>query len=54
MYDYGILDQFYEACWGNIHLNMHEQNEMLTKVGFKNIQRMAIGRGMFEFITATK
>jgi len=33
---------------------MDEQDEMLTKVGFKNIQRVAIGKGMFEFITATK
>jgi len=54
MYDYGILDQFYEVVTGTIHLNMKEQNEMLTKVGFRNVQRMAIGRGMFEFITATK
>jgi len=54
MYDYGILDQFYEAVTGTIHLNMKEQNEMLTKVGFRNIQRMTIGRGMFEFITTTK
>jgi len=54
VYDYGILDQSYEAVTGIIHLNMHEQNEMLTKVGFKNIQRTAIGRGMFEFITTMK
>ena len=54
MYDYGILDQFYEVCVGHIHLNVHEQNEILTKVGFKNIQRIAVGRGMFDFITATK
>lgn len=54
VYDYGILDQFYEAVVGVVHLNVHERNEMLTKVGFKNIQRVAIGRGMFEFITATK
>jgi len=54
MYDYGILDQFYEAVTGVIHLDMHKQNEMLTKVGFRDIQRMTIGRGMFEFITATK
>jgi ubiquinone/menaquinone biosynthesis C-methylase UbiE len=53
-YDYGILDQFYEVVAGTIHLNMKEQNEMLTKVGFRNIQRMTIGGGMFEFITATK
>jgi len=54
MYDYGILDQFYEVVTGTIHLSMKEQNEMLTKVGFRNVQRMTIGRGMFEFITATK
>lgn len=54
MYDFGILDQFFEAVVGVIHLNMDEQDEMLTKVGFKNIQRVAIGKGMFEFITATK
>jgi len=54
MYDYGILDQFYEVVTGTIHLNMNEQNELLTGVGFRNIQRMAFGRGMFEFITATK
>jgi len=54
MYDYGILDQLYEAVAGIIHLNAHEQNELLTKVGFRNIQRMPIGKGMFEFITATK
>ena len=53
-YDYGILDQFYEAVAGTIHLNVYEQNELLTKVGFRNIQRRTIGKGMFEFITATK
>lgn len=54
MYDFGILDQFFEVCAGFVHLNVQEQNEMLQKVGFKNIQRMTIGKGMFEFITATK
>ncbi len=54
MYDYGILDQFYEVVTGTIHLNMNEQNELLTEVGFRDIQRMTIGKGMFEFITATK
>jgi len=53
-YDYAVLDQFYEACAGTIHLNMHEQDEMLTKAGFRNIQRRMIGGRMFEFITATK
>ena len=53
-YDYGILDQFYEVVTGTIHLSMDEQNALLTRVGFRNIQRMAFGRGMFEFIRATK
>jgi len=54
MYDYGILDQFYEVVAGTIHLNMNEQTELLTRIGFRNIQRMTIGKGMFEFTTATK
>jgi ubiquinone/menaquinone biosynthesis C-methylase UbiE len=54
MHDFAILDQFFEVCGGFVHLNMVEQNEMLTKVGFKDIQRMPIGKGMFELITAVK
>jgi len=54
MYDYGILDQFYEMCIGTVHLNKNEQEEMLTKAGFKNIQRMPIGKGMFDLVTSTK
>jgi len=54
MYDYGILDQFFETCAGFIHLSAPESEEMLTRVGFKNIQRRAIGKGMFELVTATK
>jgi SAM-dependent methyltransferase len=54
MYEYGILDQFFETTIGTVHLNNEEQNEILTRAGFKNIQRMPIGKGMFDFITATK
>jgi len=54
MYRYGILDQFYEMCMGTAHLTTQEQQEMLTKAGFKDIQREPIGKGMFEFVTATK
>ena len=52
--DYGVLDQFYEACIGTVHLNPEEQDELLTKVGFKNIQRMPIGKGMFDFLMVEK
>ena len=53
-YDYGILDQFYEICAGSVHLTNEEQDEILSEAGFKDIQRMAIGKGMFDFITAQK
>ena len=52
--DYGVLDQFYEACLGTVHLNRQDQEALLFKFGFKNIQRMPIGKGMFEFFTAEK
>ncbi|MBT3226160.1 MAG: class I SAM-dependent methyltransferase [Deltaproteobacteria bacterium] len=54
VYEYAILDQFYEAPWGVVHLSTDEQEELLTTVGFKDIQRVSIGKGMFEFVTATK
>jgi ubiquinone/menaquinone biosynthesis C-methylase UbiE len=54
LYEYGIMDQFYETAIGTVHLNNNEQNELLTKAGFKDIQRMPVGKGMFDFITATK
>ncbi len=54
MYEYGTLDQFFETTIGTVHLDNDEQNEILTRAGFRNIQRMPIGRGMFDFITATK
>jgi ubiquinone/menaquinone biosynthesis C-methylase UbiE len=53
-YNYGILDQFYEICAGCVHIDNQQQDEILAAAGFKNIQRMPIGKGMFEFITAVK
>jgi ubiquinone/menaquinone biosynthesis C-methylase UbiE len=54
MYDMAILEQFFEICLGFVHLNTQERNEMLAKAGFKDLQQMAIGKGMFELVTATK
>jgi len=54
IYDYGILDQCYEMVIGTEHLSSQEQDALLGKTGFKNLQRMSIGKGMFDFITATK
>ena len=53
-YEYATLDQFYETTLGTVHLNNDEQNEILTRAGFRDIQRIPIGKGMFDFITAIK
>ena len=50
--DYGVLDQFYEACIGTVHLSREEQDDLLTKVGFKNIQRVSMAG--FDIVTAAK
>jgi ubiquinone/menaquinone biosynthesis C-methylase UbiE len=54
MYDMAILEQFFEICLGFVHLNTQERNEMLAKAGFKDLLQMAVGKGMFELVTATK
>jgi ubiquinone/menaquinone biosynthesis C-methylase UbiE len=54
LYNYGVLDQFYEICAGSVHLTNKQQDDLLSAAGFKNLQRMPIGKGMFEFIKATK
>ncbi len=54
LYEAGILDQFYEVVIGAVHLSTKQQEALLTKVGFKDIKRVSIGKGMFEFVTATK
>jgi ubiquinone/menaquinone biosynthesis C-methylase UbiE len=53
-YNYGILDQFYEICADSVHLTTEQQDEILSTAGFKNIQQVPLGKGMFDFITATK
>lgn len=54
LYDYGILDQFYEICAGTVHLNNQQQDDILKIAGFENVRRQSIGKGMFDFIIATK
>jgi len=41
-YELGIIDQFFETSLGTKHINVQEQNEMLTNVGFKDIQRKSL------------
>lgn len=54
IYDYGIMDQFYETFMGSVHLTSVEQTQLLARAGFKDIRRMAVGKGMFDFITASR
>lgn len=51
-YEPGVIDQFDETCLGVVHLSAREQDEMLTKTGFKDIQRISI-QGM-DILHATK
>jgi SAM-dependent methyltransferase len=54
-YSYGIIDQYFEAISGVVHISREEQDELLFNAGFKHIERMPVGdRGMLDFITATK
>jgi hypothetical protein len=53
-HDYAILDQFYEMFIGTVHLNVEEQNELIRQVGFDSLNRVSIGKGMFDFVTAKK
>ena len=53
-YDYGVIEQYFEASSGIVHLNRHEQDDLLTGVGFKEIERTDIGQGMFDLILAVR
>ena len=54
-YDYGIIEQYFEAFSGIVHISKEEQDELFSKAGFKRIERIEVGDGgMLDFITATK
>jgi SAM-dependent methyltransferase len=54
-YDYGIIEQYFEAISGIVHISEEERDKLFFRAGFKNIERMSVGdRGMLDFITATK
>lgn len=54
LYDFAILDQFRKAIVGYGHTSTYKRDHMLGSVGFKDLDRRTIGRGMFELVTATK
>ncbi len=54
-YDYGIIEQYFEAMGGIVHISQEEQDALLSKAGFQAIERMTVGEGgMLDFIAATK
>ena len=54
-FDYGIIEQYFEAIGGIVHIPEEEQDELLSKAGFKTIERMTVGDGgMLDFITTRK
>jgi len=54
-YEYGIVEQYFEALGGIVHIPQEEQDELLNNAGFKAIERMPVGDGgMLDFITAEK
>jgi ubiquinone/menaquinone biosynthesis C-methylase UbiE len=53
-YDIGIIEQFFEAPGGIVHLWASEQNRLLKQAGFKDIQRSDLNKGMFDLIVAIK
>ena len=54
LYDMAILEQFFEICFGFVHLNNEERNEILIQEGFRDLKHQPVGKGMFELVTAIK
>lgn len=54
-YEYGIIEQYFEAMGGIIHISQEEQDDLLSRAGFTGIERIAVGEGgMLDFISAVK
>jgi ubiquinone/menaquinone biosynthesis C-methylase UbiE len=53
-YDIGIIEQFFEAPSGIVHLCATDQDSLLKQAGFKNIQRTDLNNGMFDLILAVR
>jgi len=54
LYEYGVVDEWYEVPFGTIHQTAAEVDHMLSDCGFKDINKFPIGKGMFEVIVASK
>lgn len=54
-YEYGIVEQYFEAMGGIVHISQQKQDELLSQAGFKAIERRSVGDGgLLDFLTARK
>jgi ubiquinone/menaquinone biosynthesis C-methylase UbiE len=54
VYTYGIIEQYFEAVNGIVHLSGKQQDRLLRETGFKDIQRRRVADDRFDFIIALK
>jgi ubiquinone/menaquinone biosynthesis C-methylase UbiE len=54
-YEYGIIEQYFEAMTGIVHLAEKEQDELLYQAGFTEVERRPVGEGgLLDFVLAGK
>lgn len=54
VYSYGVIEQYFEAVNGIIHLSGRQQDKLLSEAGFKDIKRARVSHDMFDFILVQK
>jgi len=54
IYNYGIIEQYFEAVNGIVHLSGNQQDRLLREAGFGEIRRTRVANDMFDFIIAVK
>jgi SAM-dependent methyltransferase len=54
-YEYGIIEQYFEALSGIVHISAEDQETLLSAAGFETIKRTAVGEGgLLDLILAGK
>ena len=54
VYNYGIIEQYFEAVNGIVHLSGEQQDKLLQEAGYRKIRRTRVANDMFDFIIAEK
>jgi SAM-dependent methyltransferase len=54
-FEYGIVEQYFEAMGGIVHIPREEQDHLLSEAGFTSIESITVAEGgMLDFLTARK